>query len=131
MEGSWKSEAVVADLKDDTDKYAAYEEASRTMGDNRLPESQNRGRTRVVQRSYGEGAVAWIMRFVPVFDTDESGFVSFDNYMWVFRATTEVPRATHRSAMTLSEPVAGILRPRQETITEMLGLDDLWATSWK
>ena len=107
MEGSWKSEAVVADLKDDPDKYAAYEEASRTMGDNRLPESQNRGRTRVVQRNYGEEAAAWIMRFVPVFDTDESGFVSFDNYMWVFRATTEVPRATHRSAMTLSEPVCG------------------------
>jgi len=108
----------------DPDKYEVYEEASRIMADTRISDSAKREKMRVLQSNYGEEAVAWVIRMVPIYDTDEGRFISFDNYT---RSLTSEYGSSSGNAPIDKDPVgAGLsifFNPSVENITEQLGLD--------
>jgi hypothetical protein len=118
-------EDVASEFGNDTKKRTAYQEASQIMADTRLSESEKRDRMRVLQRNYGEETVAWVMRFVPVYDADDKRFYSFDTYMRDFSSDYGSPSS---GAPIEKDPVGAGLKiffdPSTDTITDMLGLDD-------
>ncbi len=116
---------VASEFGNDTKKRAAYQEASQIMADTRLSDSEKRDRMRVLQRNYGEETVAWVMRFVPVYDADDKRFYSFDTYMRDLSSSYGSPSS---GAPIEKDPVGASLKiffdPSADTITEMLGLND-------
>jgi hypothetical protein len=105
--------------------YEAYQEASAIMSDPSLSREERTERVRVLQRNYGEETVAWVMRFVPAYDPNTGSIVSFDSYMRSFASEFGDSSV---DAPIEQDPVGASLRiffdPSEETINEMLGLDD-------
>ena len=116
---------VASEFEDDPDKQTAYQQASQIMADTRLSDSDKREKMRVLQNTYGEEVVAWVMRYVPVYSTDDNKFHSFDSYMQDF---SEQYGSSQSGSPIEQDPVGAGLKiffdPSEETITEMLGLDD-------
>ena len=95
------------------------------MGNSSYSDSQKRERIRVVQNTFGEEIVTTIMRYVPVYNSREDRFESFDSYTRGF--ASDYGYSTSNAPIE-RDPVGASLsiffNPSSENITKMLGLDD-------
>ena len=112
-------------VESDPELYKVYEEVESVMSSKSLSNSEKQERLRTTQDKYGEEVVAYIIRYVPVYNTDSGQFESFDSVMRGFASDYGYSSS---NAPIETDPVgAGIkifFDPSPETITEMLGLYD-------
>lgn len=113
-------------IKSNSDLYKAYKEVEDVMSDKSLSNSEKQKQLRIKQDKYGEEVVSYIIRYVPVYNSDKGGFESFDSMMRGF-ASDYGDSST--SAPIEKDPVGAGMKiffdPSPDTITDMLGLSGL------
>jgi hypothetical protein len=76
-----KAPALPSWIKGDKQAYDAYKQARQVIQDRYMTDTQKAEKIRILQRNFGEEVITTVIRYVPVYDTETSGFISFDSYM--------------------------------------------------
>lgn len=109
-------------IKDNATYYDLYNKMNSIMSDSKLTYVQKQEKVRILQRNFGEEAVATVIRYVPVYDEDSKTIMSFDSYIRKFAG--EIAPSTSSSPIE-QDPTGAAWRifndTSEDTIKKMLG----------